>query len=221
MRAVSHSVALLSVWLLQGARALAIARASGIGTRTLGIDFGTARTGLAISSGFAPLPIRVLSCNGTLEDFDRIALTVVKMAAGEGANQLVLGLPLNSSGGEGEQANITRYFGQRLADAAAPMPVYLWDERFSTAEARIRTHGKRSASEAIDAIAAAVILESFFASPELSAAECIEFSGRKLRSTECTTTPVPPKAPVLSFSEQRQEMMRDPLESSSWAPPLC
>ena len=134
--------------------------AGGVGTRTLGVDFGLRRTGLALSSGFAPLPLRVVPCEGdSAEGRADAAREVARAAAGEGAAQIVLGMPLNSTGGEGEQATVTREFARVLAAAAAPLPVFLWDERFSTFEARGRA---ATATHGVDAVAAAVILEEFF-----------------------------------------------------------
>ena len=134
--------------------------AGGIGTRTLGVDFGLRRTGLALSSGFAPLPLRVVPCEGDSADGRAdAAREVARAAAGEGAAQIVLGMPLNSTGGEGEQATVTREFARVLAAAAAPLPVFLWDERFSPFEARGRA---ATATHGVDAVAAAVILEEFF-----------------------------------------------------------
>ena len=73
--------------------------------RTVGVDFGLARVGVAISSGFAPLPLTVLPCGGeTPEDFAAVASSVARVCAGEGAVQVILGMPYNSTGGEGEQA---------------------------------------------------------------------------------------------------------------------
>ena len=135
-------------------------KAGGVGTRTLGVDFGLRRTGLALSSGFAPLPLRVVPCEGDSADGRAdTAREVARAAAGEGAAQIVLGMPLNSTGGEGEQATVTREFARVLAAAAAPLPVFLWDERFSTFEARGRA---ATATHGVDAVAAAVILEEFF-----------------------------------------------------------
>ena len=135
-------------------------KAGGVGTRTLGVDFGLRRTGLALSSGFAPLPLRVVPCEGDSADGRAdAAREVARAAAGEGAAQIVLGMPLNSTGGEGEQATVTREFARVLAAAAAPLPVFLWDERFSTFEARGRA---ATATHGVDAVAAAVILEEFF-----------------------------------------------------------
>ena len=139
------------------------------GVRTLGVDFGLRNCGIAISSGFAPLPLRVVKCGGEgREDFEAVASLCARLCAGEGAEQVVLGMPYNSSGGEGEQANITRVFANLLADAVHPRPVFLWDERFSSQEASMRMNKGRGAAvgERVDAVAAAVILEDFFDAPE-------------------------------------------------------
>lgn len=109
----------------------------GVGTRTVGVDFGLRRVGIALSSGFAPLPIAILDSGGGEEEaVANVAKGVAQLMAGEGATQVVLGMPYNSSGGEGEQAQITLQFATVLADAVAPHPVFLWDERFSSAEVR-------------------------------------------------------------------------------------
>lgn len=137
--------------------------------RTIGVDFGLRRVGVAISSGIASLPLRVLPCGGgSIDDFQMVAQLVAKIAAGEGATQVVVGMPYNSTGGEGEQAVITRKFAAVLADRVAPSPVFLWDERFSSAEASMRMNGGRGASkgEVLDAVAAAVILDDFFAADD-------------------------------------------------------
>ena len=116
----------------------ACAPARGFGTRTLGVDFGLRRTGLAVSAGIAPLPIGIIDDQSA--NLTAVAAQVVRAARSEGASQLVLGMPYNSSGGEGEQAIATRRFGELLAREAAPRPVYLWDERFSSAEASMRAN---------------------------------------------------------------------------------
>ena len=69
--------------------------------RTIGVDFGLRRVGVAISSGIASLPLRVLPCGGgSIDDFQMVAQLVAKIAAGEGATQVVVGMPYNSTGGE-------------------------------------------------------------------------------------------------------------------------
>ena len=65
----------------------------GVGTRTLGVDFGLRRTGVALSSGFSPLPLGVLVGNASETDFPRLAQLLVRTARTEDARQIVLGLP--------------------------------------------------------------------------------------------------------------------------------
>ena len=174
MWALGMRLLLLAAWHVTVARGLCASPAP-VPSRTVGsckavgVDFGLRCCGLAISSGFAPLPIAVLPCGGDSEaDFEAVANAVARVAAGEGASQVVLGMPYNSSGGEGEQANATRAFAAKLADAVHPRPVFLWDERFSSAEASMRMNGGRGAArgERVDAVAAAIILEDFFRAEE-------------------------------------------------------
>ena len=94
-----------------------------------------------------------------------------------------MGMPYNAAGHEGEQANATRRFAAHLADAIAPIPLYLWDERFTTGEAKLRMldgvgAGGGAAEHSVDAVAAAVILEDFFGG-EYASAECVACSARK------------------------------------------
>jgi len=165
---------------------LALATPGGFGTRTIGVDFGLRRVGIAISSGIAPLPLTVLRCaSEDAAEFERVAKVIATYAAGEGATQIVLGMPYNSTGGEGEQAAITRAFALKLADAVSPKPVFLWDERFSSAEASMRMNGGVGAAsgEALDAVAAAVILEDFFGA-----------EGDALKRAPCVLSTRPPPA---------------------------
>lgn len=198
----------LVVLLLCGpAAALAPTPPRGVGTRTVGVDFGLRRTGLALSSGFSPMPVAVVSSDGSADDFPRVAERVVQLAAAEGATQIVVGIPLNATGGEGEQAEVTRVFATLLAARAAPRPVFLWDERFSSAEASIRMHQGSGAApgEALDAVAAAVILESFFDDAAgLERAELVAPPAGDEGRQPAPPSPPPPKP--LSHSEVQRRM---------------
>ena len=186
--------------------------AGGIGTRTLGVDFGLRRTGLALSSGFAPLPLRVVPCEGDSADGRAdAAREVARAAAGEGAAQIVLGMPLNSTGGEGEQATVTREFARVLAAAAAPLPVFLWDERFSTFEARGRA---ATATHGVDAVAAAVILEEFFDADcdARGNCECVdapEAAAAAAAAAAATDAAAASLPAVESASEKRRRLMAE------------
>jgi putative Holliday junction resolvase len=86
------------------------------------------------------------------------------LVAQEGAVEVVVGLPRSLSGGEGPAAAKVREFAVRLADALAPVPVRLCDERLSTvsAESVLRDRGKKGKKRraVVDQAAAVVILQN-------------------------------------------------------------
>lgn len=190
--------------------------------RTVGVDFGLRRVGVAVSSGIASLPLRVLACQGTSEeDFKAVATSVANIVRGEGATQVVVGMPFNSTGGEGEQAAITRKFAAILADIVGTRPVFLWDERFSSAEAKMRMNGGRGAArgEFIDAVAAAVILDDFFAADEALSEGAIHVPSSAVNTASpagegpraVVKLPIPPSATEV----RRQMMERSARESAA------
>jgi putative Holliday junction resolvase len=78
---------------------------------------------------------------------------------------IVVGLPLSLDGTEGPQARSVKRYAGFLADSL-PVPIEFCDERFSTAEASdiMRSkpgRSKRGTSDEIDAMAAAVILQTY------------------------------------------------------------
>ena len=79
-----------------------------------------------------------------------------------GVGGIVIGLPLNMDGTEGQQAAWVRDYVSELGTEIA-VPVALWDERLTTEEAKdiLRAQGKPPARDWIDAVAAAVILQSY------------------------------------------------------------
>jgi len=179
----------------------------GVGTRTLGVDFGLRRTGIAVSSGFAPVPLGILLSNRTDADFPRLASLIASAARDEGTSQIVLGMPYNSSGGEGHQAAATRRFGTILAQACAPLPVFLCDERFSTMEAQQRLHAGRGAAcgEVVDSVAAAIILEDFFNDGAATA----QLIGAADPSPTAAADTTPQQLPAfVSYTDIRKEMMK-------------
>ena len=120
-------------------------------------------------------------------------------------------MPYNSSGGEGEQANVTRAFAAVLADAVFPRPVFLWDESFSSTVASMRMNDGRGAArgERLDAVAAAVILEDFFNAKddECAAAPYIASSYGILDPSAPRSSPPPSLPTPPSQAEVRREMM--------------
>ncbi len=120
----------------------------------MAIDYGRARTGLAVSDATGTLarPLGVVERAGT----DTGMRSLVQRVQDEEAELVVVGLPLTLRGEQGEQARETLAFVDRLR-ARLDVPVETYDERFTTTLAG-RTTGSRHGD---DALAAAHLLEGF------------------------------------------------------------
>ena len=131
--------------------------------RFLGIDYGTKRIGLAVSDpdGRLASPLTTIEARGRAADH---ALAVLPYVTEYEVEAIVVGLPLNMDDTEGEQAGITRVFGDELARATG-VAVHYWDERLSSAAAEELllpaelTRKKKKAR--LDRVAAQVMLQSF------------------------------------------------------------
>jgi putative Holliday junction resolvase len=130
--------------------------------RRLGIDPGTARTGLAVADD----EVGVATPHGTVQHHSlvRAASEVAKVIESEEIGEAVVGLPLSLDGREGEAARRARAFARELQKRTL-VPVVLWDERLSTvsAERALRTQGVRGAAKrsVVDQAAATVLLQSY------------------------------------------------------------
>jgi putative Holliday junction resolvase len=131
--------------------------------RVLALDYGSARCGCALSdpTGTLATPIDPVERPATRRGFAR----VVELVRDRAVERVVVGLPIGLSGADTDQTREARAWAERLA-AAVPVPVELYDERFTTAIAA-RTPSAR-ASE--DSRAAAVLLEDWLArhAPEVA-----------------------------------------------------
>jgi putative Holliday junction resolvase len=128
--------------------------------RTLGIDFGTKRIGIAISdpSGSVAVPLTTLPRTS-----DAAAATeIVEIARRESVERLVVGEPVNLDGSRGAAAVQARRFAERLGEACG-LPWELVGEALTSveAEARLRAAGvdPRRQPERVDAIAAQILLQ--------------------------------------------------------------
>ena len=101
-------------------------RASYVGKRAIGVDYGLKRTGVCVSVGFAPRALPVIHHDNQP---DIVAQAIVDTAKREAAQYIVIGFPINSRGTEGEQANCTRAMIAEMIRRSPPCPVLLWDER--------------------------------------------------------------------------------------------
>ena len=119
----------------------------------LALDYGSARTGVAVSdpTGTVARPLGVVERAGTEAGLER----VLEVARAEGAERIVVGLPLTLRGERGAQAEETERFVERLR-AATELPIESFDERFTTS---LAAGSDSSAPE--DAVAAAHLLSSY------------------------------------------------------------
>jgi len=151
--------------------------------RSLGLDVGGERTGVAISDpqGILATPLTVLASR----DEDALIKDILALVSQHKVERIVVGLPRQLGGDLGRQANKVTAFADKLAAQAKQNNLYeldmqLWDERLSTRAAeRLKTKGggqgrgsrfrerrrgrdrNLSIKAEVDAIAAALILQGF------------------------------------------------------------
>ncbi len=126
----------------------------------LGLDLGDKTIGLALSDGLrmSATPVETIE----RKKFTLDAARIIDLIAERGVVGLVLGLPIDMSGESGKRVQITRAFARTLSEKIS-QPIWLWDERLSTAAVR-RTLLEADASrkrrgEVVDKMAAAYILQ--------------------------------------------------------------
>ena len=132
--------------------------------KIMGIDYGDARTGVAISDLLCSLvgSAVVVPSRNT----DKAIADIVRLAKENQVGEIVVGLPRNMDGTEGPRAELCREFAQKLGQATG-LPVSMWDERRTTVEAhnilsQHNYHGKKR-KDTVDAMAASLILEGYLA----------------------------------------------------------
>ena len=132
--------------------------------KIMAVDFGDARTGLAVcdKTEFLASPVGVIH----EKDFETTVLKTSYAVKEYDVKEVVVGYPKNMNGTLGPRAQKCELFAERLR-ALVDVPVTLWDERSTTVSAtgylnETNTRGKKR-KEVIDAVAATIILESYLA----------------------------------------------------------
>ena len=130
--------------------------------RIMGIDYGDARTGVAMSDLLCSLvgSTAVVPSRNT----EKAIADIVRMAKDNEVGQIVVGLPRNMDGTEGARAELCREFADKLRDSTG-LEVVMWDERRTTVEAhnilsQHNYHGQKR-KNTVDAVAASLILEGY------------------------------------------------------------
>jgi putative Holliday junction resolvase len=129
-------------------------------SRTMAVDLGTARTGIAVSDelGMLAQPWKTLPGG-------EASLEAVVAAAGElKPGRILVGLPRNMDGTYGPAAEAARAFAEQLR-ARVDCPVDLWDERLTTVAAQrsLRESGRKARDQrgVVDQVAAQILLQSW------------------------------------------------------------
>lgn len=130
--------------------------------RIMGIDYGDARTGLAVSDEMNILVGEAWTLNEW--NPERVADVIAQEAQKRNVGCLVLGLPKNMDGSEGPRAEKCRDFAELLR-SKTDIELVMWDERRSSIEAHAILHanGKKEKKhrKTVDAVAASLILEGY------------------------------------------------------------
>ena len=130
--------------------------------KIMAVDYGDARTGLAVCdrTEFLASPI------GTIEERNAqlLAMKVAHMAEQYEVGEIIVGLPLNMNGSKGPRAEKCEAFADMLSQLTE-IPVNMWDERSTTVSAHnilneTNVRGKKRKA-VVDTVAATVILEAY------------------------------------------------------------
>lgn len=128
----------------------------------LGVDYGDVRTGLAECdvSGMLAGPIGTIAEGG----MRNTAMRVAKEAEARSCKKIIIGLPKNMNGSEGQRAETVKAFAKILSELTE-IPLDFYDERMTTMEAyrfldSTATYGKKR-KNAIDTLSAEIILQGY------------------------------------------------------------
>ena len=132
--------------------------------KILAVDYGDARTGLAVCDAGELLarPVTVIQSH----KMEEVLAQTAAAARSEGVGRIVVGNPINMNGTAGPRSELCQAFADRLRELSG-LPVVLWDERSTTVSAigilnTTDTRGKKRKA-VVDAVAATLILESYLA----------------------------------------------------------
>lgn len=130
--------------------------------KIMGIDYGDARTGIAISDLMCT--IVGSTCVVPSRNTEKAIADIVRLCRENAVGEIVVGLPRNMDGSEGPRAQLCREFGEKVSEATG-LNVVMWDERRTTVEAhnilsQHNYHGQKR-KNTVDAVAASLILEGY------------------------------------------------------------
>lgn len=126
--------------------------------KKLGIDFGDARIGLALSDalGILASPIEVYERKHYKKDVDFIG----NIALQNGCDEIVIGKPYHLNGNEGDRIAKTEEFANSLKEKTKLKITYI-DERLTTVQGYKLMKESKSKKNNIDSVCAAIILQTY------------------------------------------------------------
>lgn len=130
--------------------------------KIMGVDYGDARTGIAISDLLCSIVGSTTVIHSRRDE--KTIQEIQKLVQDNQVGEIVVGLPKNMDGTEGPRAEVCRMFAEQLKTAIG-LPIVMWDERRTTVEAHNilsehNYHGKKR-KNTVDAVAASLILEGY------------------------------------------------------------
>lgn len=136
--------------------------------RKMGIDYGDARIGIALSDPMCVIssPYEVYKTRGWQADIPYLA----NLAREKAVDTIVIGDPLNMDGSSGDRSRISHEFGVRLAEATG-LPIVYVDERLTTVEMEefleSQNLGWKKRKAVVDKLSAQLILKNYLDGIEL------------------------------------------------------
>lgn len=143
--------------------------------RIVGIDFGLARLGVALSDESKMLATPLITMTAEKSGAKTVAKLLMQIetdrtARGYTVEEIVIGLPLMMSGRTGLLSDEVQHFAELLR-ASTPIPIILWDERLTTiqAERSMRESGmsQKKRKARVDLVSAVIILQNYLDSKSL------------------------------------------------------
>lgn len=133
------------------------------GKRVLGVDYGAVRTGIAATDmgGIAAFGVGTFKAKGLHE----LAGIIVREAAARECETVVIGLPVNMDGTEGEKCEKVRLLGEYVSELDPSLSIEYCDERLTTVSAHrflsaANVRGQKR-KDTVDTLAAEIILQSY------------------------------------------------------------
>jgi len=171
-----------------------------LGVKSLGVDYGLVRTGLAVTVGYEPKALAIIDTSTLVVNNNSNTTTtttmqqqfvceqIIRYASTENVQRIIVGLPLHKNGTVAEQTNLTLAFGRNLqrhvvSQFGRTVPMVFFDERYTSKAAAARAQHNPAISShttadaaaslygTLDADAACILLESYYSENGVGAHE--------------------------------------------------